>query len=446
MIQLIHRGGVASAQGFTAGGVHAGIKTAGDGVFDLGIVLSDSPASAAGVFSQNKVLSPSVTLSSRRIANGRARAIVANSGCANCSVGRQGLTDAEEMTALAAAHVDVDPDEVLIGSTGLIGVELPMALVRQNLGNIILSDDGGNRFARSIMTTDTHPKEVAVSTQIDGREIVIGGCAKGSGMIHPNMATMLSFITTDAAVEPSFLQQALKDAADASFNMIDVDGDQSTNDTLIVLANGRAGGDEIRGGTSAGEDFQEALTYVCVELAKEMARDGEGATHLVEVTVEGADTLQDARQRRPQDSLLPSRKGDDLRARPELGPRHDGPRQQRNRVRGVQRGHLHQRDPHCPRGHEHRLSEGRRRELDERGRGENKGQRWGRRRYRFRLGLRPYGRVRNRKLGIQHVVANVPERLSTRVMCSGCHIGIDEAWKSIESARKAASESAEARQ
>ena len=295
MIQLIHRGGVASAQGFTAGAVHAGIKTAGDGVFDLGIVVSDSPASAAGVFSQNKVLSPSVTLSRRRIASGSARAIVANSGCANCSVGHQGLTDAEEMTALAAAHVDVDSEEVLIGSTGLIGVELPMALVRQNLGNIMLSDDGGNSFARSIMTTDTHPKEVAISTQIDGREIVIGGCAKGSGMIHPNMATLLSFITTDAAVEPSFLQQSLKNAADASFNMIDVDGDQSTNDTLVVLANGRAGGDEICGGTPEGENFQEALTYGCVELAKEMARDGEGATRLVEVTVEGACTLPEAR-------------------------------------------------------------------------------------------------------------------------------------------------------
>jgi glutamate N-acetyltransferase/amino-acid N-acetyltransferase len=145
------------------------------------------------------------------------------------------------------------------------------------------------------MTTDTHPKEVAISTQIDGREIVIGGCAKGSGMIHPNMATMLSFITTDAAVEPSFLQQSLKNAADSSFNMIDIDGDQSTNDTLVVLANGRAGGDEICGGTPAGEEFQEALTYVCVELAKLMARGGEGATHLIEVTVEGACTLQEAR-------------------------------------------------------------------------------------------------------------------------------------------------------
>ncbi len=295
VIQLIHRGGVASPQGFTAGGVHAGIKTAGEGIYDLGVVLSDSPAAAAGVFSQNKVLSPSVTLSKLRVANGNVRAIVANSGCANCSVGQQGLTDAEEMTALAASHVGVEPENVVIGSTGLIGVELPMALVRQNLGNIALSDDGGNRFARSIMTTDTHPKEVAVSTQIGGREIIIGGCAKGSGMIHPNMATMLSFITTDAAVEPSFLQQALKNAADASFNMIDVDGDQSTNDTLIILANGRASDEPIHGGTPAGEEFQEALTYACVDLAKKMARDGEGATHLVEVTVEGARTLNDAR-------------------------------------------------------------------------------------------------------------------------------------------------------
>lgn len=295
VMQLIHRGGVASAQGFTAGATHAGIKTAGDGVFDLGIVLSDSRASAAGVFSQNKVLSPSVTLSRRRLADGNARAIVANSGCANCSVGRQGLTDAEEMTALAAAHVEVDPEEVLVGSTGLIGVELPMALVRQNLGNIKLSDDGGNRFARSIMTTDSQPKEVAVSVQIGGREIIIGGCAKGSGMIHPNMATMLSFITTDAPVTRSFLQKALKVAVDASFNMIDIDGDQSTNDTVIVLANGKAGGTEIHGSTPAGEDFQEALTYVCVELAKKLARDGEGATHLIEVTVEGARTLEEAR-------------------------------------------------------------------------------------------------------------------------------------------------------
>jgi glutamate N-acetyltransferase/amino-acid N-acetyltransferase len=184
---------------------------------------------------------------------------------------------------------------VLIGSTGLIGVELPMALVRQNIGNVRLSEDGGNRFARSIMTTDTHPKETAISAQIGGREIVVGGCAKGSGMIHPNMATMLSFITTDAPVEQSFLQVALKHAVDASFNMIDVDGDQSTNDTVLVLANGKAGGDEIRANTPAGRDFQEALAYVCTELAKELARDGEGARHLIETTVERARTLGEAR-------------------------------------------------------------------------------------------------------------------------------------------------------
>ena len=295
-IQLIHRGGVASADGFTAGGTYAGIKTAGADALDLGMVASDAPATAAGMFSQNKVLSPSVTVSQRRIRNGSARGVVANSGCANCSVGKQGMSDAEEMTALAAAYLGVDAEEVLIGSTGLIGVELPMALVRQNLGNVNLSDDGGNRFARSIMTTDTHPKEVAVSTEIDGREVVIGGCAKGSGMIHPNMATMLSFITTDAPVERSFLQQALQEAVGASFNMIDVDGDQSTNDTVIVLANGKAGGPLISGGTEGGEAFQEALTYVCVDLAKKMARDGEGATHLIEATVEGAGSVEEARR------------------------------------------------------------------------------------------------------------------------------------------------------
>lgn len=295
-IQLIHRGGVASADGFTAGGTYAGIKTAGADALDLGMVASDAPATAAGMFSQNKVLSPSVTVSQRRIRNGSARAVVANSGCANCSVGKQGMSDAEEMTALAAAYLGVDAEEVLIGSTGLIGVELPMALVRQNLGNVNLSNDGGNRFARSIMTTDTHPKEVAVSTEIDGREVVIGGCAKGSGMIHPNMATMLSFITTDAPVERSFLQQALQEAVGASFNMIDVDGDQSTNDTVIVLANGKAGGPLISGGTEGGEAFQEALTYVCVDLAKKMARDGEGATHLIEATVEGAGSVEEARR------------------------------------------------------------------------------------------------------------------------------------------------------
>lgn len=295
-IQLIHRGGVASAEGFTAGGTYAGIKTAGVDALDLGMVASDAPATAAGMFSQNKVLSPSVTVSQRRIRNGSARAVVANSGCANCSIGKQGMSDAEEMTALAAAYLGVDAEEVLIGSTGLIGVELPMALVRQNLGNVSLSNDGGNRFARSIMTTDTHPKEVAVSTEIDGRDVVIGGCAKGSGMIHPNMATMLSFITTDAPVERSFLQQALQEAVGASFNMIDVDGDQSTNDTVIVLANGKAGGPLISGGAEGGEAFQEALTYVCVDLAKKMARDGEGATHLIEATVEGARSVEEARR------------------------------------------------------------------------------------------------------------------------------------------------------
>ena len=321
-----------------------------------------------------------------------------------------------------------------------------MALVRQNLGNIMLSDDGGNLFARSIMTTDTHPKEVAVSTQIDGREIVIGGCAKGSGMIHPNMATMLSFVTTDAAVEPSFLQQSLKNAADTSFNMIDIDGDQSTNDTLVVLANGRAGGDEIYGGTPAGENFQEALIYVCVELAKEMARDGEGATHLVEVTVEGARTLHEARlaARKIVSSLLVKAMiygRDPNWGRVMMALGNSGIDFEEtdvdifvNEIHIVHEGMsiAYLKDAVVS-----SMSEGR---------GENKGPRRVGRGHCVGLGLRSHGRIRNRELSLQHVVVNAFERLGTRNVSSELPKRFDEARRSIETAPKAAYEQAEAKQ
>ena len=295
MIEIIKDGGVTSAKGFLAGATYAGIKTSGEETLDLAILASEKPATAAGTFSTNKVLSPSVVLSRRRVAGGAARAVVVNSGCANCCVGRQGLRDAEEMTSLAAAHIGAADDEVLICSTGLIGVELPMALVRQSVGGIRLNKQGGGDFARAIMTTDTHVKQVAVSVDISGRRVTVGGAAKGVGMIHPNMATMLCFVTTDAPVEKGFLRQALVDTVDASFNMIDVDGDQSTNDTVLVLANGAAGGAGIQAGSDAATVFQEALAYVCTELAKEMVRDGEGAQRLIEVVVEGVRTLGDAR-------------------------------------------------------------------------------------------------------------------------------------------------------
>lgn len=296
MVELINDGSVTSAKGFTAGGTYAGLKTQGEGVLDLGILLSDTPANLAATFSTNKVLSPSVVLSRQRAQRGAARGVVANSGCANCCVGEQGLTDAAELTELAAAHTGVAPEDMLVCSTGMIGVELPMALLRQNVGNVRLSAAGGHDFARSIMTTDTRHKDIAVSVDLDGRKAIIGGAAKGVGMIHPNMATMLAFVATDAPVEQGFLQAALSRAVDASFNMCSVDGDQSTNDTALAFANGQAGGAEVVAGTPAADAFEDALTYVCQSLAKEMVRDGEGAKKLIEVTVGGANSLADARK------------------------------------------------------------------------------------------------------------------------------------------------------
>ena len=296
MMEVLRGGGVTSARGFKAGGTFAGLKTVGEGNLDLGIVVSETPAAAAGTFTTNKVESPSVTLSRQRAANGTAQAVVANSGCANCCVGEQGLLDAQDMAALAARHVGVDEDDVLVASTGMIGVELPMALIRQNIGNVRVTGDGGNDFARSIMTTDTHEKEAAVSLEIDGRVVTVGGAAKGVGMIHPNMATMLCFVTTDAPVERGFLSDMLREAVDASFNMISVDGDQSTNDTVILMANGAAGGEEIGAGTSAGDALKEAVGYVATTLAKELVRDGEGAQRLLEVVVDGAHDVCQARR------------------------------------------------------------------------------------------------------------------------------------------------------
>ena len=295
MIEVIPNGTVTSARGFLAGATYVGLKTYSPDKLDLGLLISEQPCTAAGMFSTNKILSPSVTLTSQHIASGDCRAIAANSGCANACVGEPGLKDAKEMVTLAAHHLGLKPEEVLICSTGIIGVELPMALIRRNISNIQLSPEGGHQLAQAIMTTDTHPKEIAISLKMDGRKVTLGGIAKGSGMIHPNMATMLCFMTTDAPVEPGFLKEALREAVNASFNMIDIDGDQSTNDSVILLANGVAGGEPITAGTVAAQAFQEGLNYLSTGLAKEIARDGEGATKLIEAVAEGAKTLKDAR-------------------------------------------------------------------------------------------------------------------------------------------------------
>ena len=295
LIEIINGGGVTSASGFTAGSTYAGLKTEA-GVPDLGIILSDRPANSAATFTTNSIESPSVTASRKRKKTGISRGIVANSGCANCSVGSQGLTDAEELASLAASHVGVSGDDIYVASTGMIGVELPMALIRQNIGNIILSDGGGTEFANAIMTTDSKRKERAVSFMHDGKTVTVGGAAKGVGMIHPNMATMLCFITTDADVDQNFLQSALSESVAVSFNMTDVDSDQSTNDSVIVLANGASGTELIEEKSAGADTFVEALRYVCTELAKELARDGEGAQTLIEVIVEGAHSIEEARK------------------------------------------------------------------------------------------------------------------------------------------------------
>lgn len=294
-IEVVQDGSVTTPQGFLAGAVYAGIKTYGEDKLDLGILASERPASAAGTFSTNKVLAGSVRVTQRHIARGIARAVVVNSGCANCCVGEQSVKDALETTAIVARKLGIPQEEVLICSTGIIGVELPMGLIRDAVPRITLSREGGHHFAKAILTTDSRPKEVALTFTIGGRRAHIGGCTKGAGMIHPNMATMLAFLTTDATVDPPLLRSMLKEAVDASFNMIDVDSDQSTNDTVLLLANGAAGAPPLKPNTPEAALFQEALTQACIALAKDIVRYAEGATKLIEVTVEEAPTLQDAR-------------------------------------------------------------------------------------------------------------------------------------------------------
>jgi glutamate N-acetyltransferase/amino-acid N-acetyltransferase len=294
-IASVPNGTVTSARGFSSGGVFAGIKTPGPDKLDIGLLISDHPCSVAGTFSQNSIISPTVTLTSSRVGvDKKVRAVVVNSGCANTAVGEQGTTDAKEMTELAATQLGVTAEETLVCSTGVIGVEIPMALMREFIPQISPIKDGGNEFARAILTTDKRTKEIAVSFDVDGKTHTVGGVSKGSGMIHPNMATMLAFTTTDANVDPAFLQQTLSAAVKLSFNQIDVDGDQSTNDAVLLMANGAASGAVISGGDDASEAFAEAVLQVCQHLAIEIARDGEGATKLIEVMVEGAHTEDDA--------------------------------------------------------------------------------------------------------------------------------------------------------
>ncbi len=290
-LRFIPSGSITSPKGFTAGATYAGIKKKAKGVLDLGILFSEVSCAAAGLFTTNLIKAAPVVLSQQRLQSGRAVAVAVNSGCANACTGEQGLAEAVETTGLVAKGLGVSADDVLVASTGVVGQRLPMERISAGIKQIVLSREGGHDFARAIMTTDTVPKEVAV----DAGGFIIGGVAKGAGMIHPNLATMLCFLTTDASVGPGFLKSALRKAADVSLNMVSIDGDTSTNDTMLMMANGLAGNKTIRRGSRQAEVFQQALNLVSIHLAKAIARDGEGATKLIEVTVSGATTVADAR-------------------------------------------------------------------------------------------------------------------------------------------------------
>ncbi len=290
-------GGVCAARGFRAAGVHAGVKTHAEWKKDVALIVSDVDCSAAAVFTKNVVKAAPIHVDLRHLADGKARAVIANSGNANACA-PQGEENAERMCAAAAKAIGCKPEDVLVSSTGVIGqrihVEAIEAAVPALCAALERSAEASDAAGHAIMTTDTVKKEVAVETTVGGKTVRLGGIAKGSGMIHPNMGTMLCFLTTDIAISPEMIKEALLETVAVSFNRISVDGDTSTNDTCLVLANGLAGNEPI---TAKGPDynaFLAALRALCTELAKKMASDGEGARHLITCTVKGAKSEQSA--------------------------------------------------------------------------------------------------------------------------------------------------------
>ena len=288
-------GSVTTAKGFKASGIHCGIRK-NKSKRDIGLIFCEKKCTAAAVYTTNLVQSSPITITRKNLADGYAQAVIVNSGNAN-TCNADGDIKAQQMCDLTANALGISAADVIVASTGVIGQILPIEPIENAIPTLAaeLSENGATNAAEAIMTTDTVKKEVAVETTIGGKTVKIGGISKGSGMIHPNMATMLCFVTTDAAISSEMIQKAVKTAADDTFNMISIDGDTSTNDTLSVMASGLAGNEEI---TAEGEDydsFVEALTAVCRELSKKMAKDGEGATKLLVCKVNGAKTEKDAK-------------------------------------------------------------------------------------------------------------------------------------------------------
>lgn len=283
-------GGVTAPKGFSASGIHCGIRK-NKSKKDLALIVSDVECNTAAVYTQNLVCGAPITVTRENISDGKARAVICNSGIAN-TCNADGVEKAQGMCEIAAKALNFKPTDIIVASTGVIGQPLDLEPVQNGIDELVKSlssgEDGSDSAAQAIMTTDTRKKERAVTFEIGGKMCTIGAISKGSGMIHPNMATMLCFITTDAAISVPMLQKALNIAISNSFNMLSVDGDTSTNDTVSIMASGLAGNEEI---TSENEDFalfSEALNALCVQIAREMARDGEGATKLVVCSVKGA--------------------------------------------------------------------------------------------------------------------------------------------------------------
>lgn len=285
-------GTIASPKGFHADGQHVGLKHKAK---DLGWIYSEVPAQVAAVFTTNQVKAAPITVTKQAILDGTLQAIVVNSGNANACTGKQGIKDAKTVQHAAAEKLGLKSDAVAVASTGVIGKPLPVATVVAGLDQLSANDGDNYGFHQAILTTDKTTKEITVTEKFGDKTVTVAGVAKGSGMIHPNMATMLSFVTTDAAISAATLHQLLKEITDVTFNQITIDGDTSTNDMAVVMANGLAGNPEITTGTAEYETFKELLKQVCQTLAQKIAQDGEGATKLIEVVVKRATNGHDAR-------------------------------------------------------------------------------------------------------------------------------------------------------
>ena len=289
-------GGITAPKGFLASGIHCGIKPIPD--LDLALVVSEQPGPIAGFLTTNHVQAAPIILTRRQLKKEQGQAIIINSGNANAVTGTQGLADARTMAQGVSKALGIKPSLVFIGSTGIIGRPLPIHHIQEGIPRLVttLRKSGQVAAAKAIMTTDTYPKQIALQASVGGHRITIGGMAKGSGMIHPNMATMLAYLTTDALITPKALHLALQTSVQDSFNCITVDGDTSTNDSVLCLANGLAKNPLIHPKTPHWKVFHSLLREACIALALEICRDGEGCTKLVELIVRGTRTTQDAKK------------------------------------------------------------------------------------------------------------------------------------------------------